>query len=192
MNAVLQFIGRSFVDPKGVATMLNALRLNRGILWSMMALVVCLSVLMMVGTLSIFPAPSQSQLMVLPPFGLAILLGSILVAMVFAFYFTGQMLGGTGRFPGALLLLTWWQAMGVAVQVIQLLTVLILPFMVQVVSIAGFAYLTIALVLAVDVLHGFANIGKAIATIMIAFLGTAFGLALILSLVGVTAQGLAL
>ncbi len=189
MKDVMQFVVRSFVDPKGTARFLNELRLNRGILWSMMVVVVCLSVLMMVGTVSLLSTPEQSQLMVLSPFGLAILLGSILIAMVFAFYFTGQMLGGTGRFPGALLMLTWWQAMGVAVQVLQLIMVMILPALAGVVTIAGFAYLTVALVLAMDVLHGFHNIGKAIGTVLIAFLGTVFGLALILSLVGITTQG---
>ncbi len=191
MNGVANFIGRSLIDPKGTAQMLNALRLNRGILWSMMAVVICLSVLMMVATVALFPAPA-SQLMNLSPFGLAVLLGSILIAMVFAFYFTGQMLGGTGRFPGALLLLTWWQAVGMTIQVLQLLVVIILPGLAGFVSLAGFAYLTVVLVLAIDVLHDFKSIGKAIATVIIAFLGTAFGLAFILSLVGLTAQGLPL
>ncbi len=192
MNGVLQFVGRSLIDPKGTAQMLNAMRFNRGILWSMLVVVVCLSVLMMVATLALLPNPAQSQFMALSPFGLAVLLGSILIAMVFAFYFTGQMLGGTGRFPGALLLLTWWQAMGVAVQVMQLVAVMILPFLAGFVTLAGFAYLTVALVVAIDVLHGFNNIGKAIGTVIVAFLGTAFGLALILSLVGMTAQGMIL
>lgn len=192
MNPVIQFVGRSFRDPKGVAQMLNAMRLNRGILWSMMVVVICLSVIMMVATVSLTPSPADSQFVSLSPFGLAVMLGSVLVAMVFAFYFTGQMLGGTGRFPGALLLLTWWQAMGVAVQVLQIVIVLIMPPLAGVVTLAGFAYLTVALVLAIDVLHGFNSIAKAIATVIIAFLGTAFGLALILTLVGVTAQGLSL
>ena len=45
MNEALIFIGGSLSDPKGTARALEAMRFNRGILWSMLAAVVCVSVI---------------------------------------------------------------------------------------------------------------------------------------------------
>ena len=188
-RAILSLIGRSFVDPRGVARLLNGLRLNRGILWSALAAVVCLSVLMMTAAIAVSGLEEGHPLFALTPFTLAIVLGSSLVAMVFAFYFTGQMLGGTGRFPGALILMTWWQVMALAVQALQLVALGLSTWLAEAISLLGFGYLIVSLAIFIDVLHGFDNIFKAAGTVVLAVLGISFGLALLMTLIGVATLG---
>ncbi len=180
----------SFVNPRGAAVYLNEMRLNRGVLWSFFALVVCLSTLMMVASMALAPLPEETPLTTLTPFGLAIALGSILAAMVFALYFTGQMLGGTGRFPGALLLLTWLQIIGIVINIGQMVVFVVLPALGSLLTMIGFGFMFYMMLHFIDVLHGFNNLGKAFATVLIAGLGAVFGLAIILTLISVTAQGL--
>ena len=187
---LMRLIGRSFADPRGTAQMLNAVRFNRGVLWSLLLLVICLSVLALVMSMWAFPSAVQNPVLLLSPFGLAAILGLILVVMVFALYFTGQMLGGQGRFPGMLLMLTWWQGMAVVLQVCQVVVLLAIPVLGAIVSLAGFVWLIVALVVAVTVAHQFDSAFKGFGTVVLALLGTMFGLALILTLIGVGVQGM--
>ena len=121
------------------------------------------------------------------PFALTIVLGAGLTMMVFAFYLTGQMLGGKGRFPGALLLMIWWQVMAMAIQIVQTLGLVLMPLIGGLISILGLGYLLYCLAVFVDAMHGFGNLFKALMTIVIASFGLLLGMSVILTLIGVTA-----
>jgi hypothetical protein len=123
------------------------------------------------------------------PFALTVILGASLLMMVFALQLTGRMLGGTGRFSAALLLVIWWQSMALLIQVAQTATLLLFPPLAGIVTLAGLAWLVFSLLHLVNVLHGFDNLFKALATVVIGVVGISFGLALLLSLIGVTLQG---
>jgi hypothetical protein len=182
-----QWIGRSFRDPAGVALVLTRLELNRGTLYSMVALVTVLSVLIL--ELGLYLSPADAELLRATPFTLCFILGASLIMMVFALQLTGRMLGGAGQFGSALLLVVWWQAMALIIQVGQTATMLLFPPMAGIVTLAGLAWLVFALLHLVNVLHGFDSLFKALATVVIGVVGISFGLALLLTLIGVTLQG---
>jgi hypothetical protein len=182
-----QWIGRSFRDPAGVALVLTRLELNRGTLYSMVSLVTVLSVLIL--ELGLYLSQADAELLRATPFTLCFILGASLVMMVFALQLTGRMLGGAGQFGSALLLVVWWQAMALIIQVGQTATMLLFPPMAGIVTLAGLAWLVFALLHLVNVLHGFDSLFKALATVVIGVVGISFGLALLLTLIGVTLQG---
>ena len=181
------FIGQSFRDPAGTARALMGVGLSRGTLYSMLALVTVMSVLLL--ELGNALSPAGSAILRLTPFTLCVILGASLIMMVFALQLTGQMLGGQGRFAAALLLVIWWQAMALVIQAAQTLAVLILPPLAGLLTIAGLVWLVFALLHFVNVLHGFDSLPKALATVAIGVVGISFGLALLLTLIGVTLQG---
>jgi hypothetical protein len=182
-----QWIGRSFRDPAGVALVLTRLELNRGTLYSMVALVTVLSVLIL--ELGLYLSPADAELLRATPFTLCFILGASLIMMVFALQLTGRMLGGAGQFGSALLLVVWWQAMALIIQVGQTATMLLFPPMAGIVTLTGLAWLVFTLLHLVNVLHGFDSLFKALATVVIGVVGISFGLALLLTLIGVTLQG---
>ena len=181
------FIGRSLRDPAGIARWLLAFELSRGTLYSMVALVTVLSVLTL--ELGLYLSPVDAEIMRASPFTLCIILGASLVMMVFAVQLTGRMLGGHGRFGAALLLVVWWQAMALVIQVAQTIAMLILPPVAGLLTLAGLVWLVFALLHFVNVLHGFDSLPKALATVAIGVVGISFGLALLLTLIGVTLPG---
>ncbi|WP_394152313.1 hypothetical protein [Loktanella salsilacus] len=182
-----QWILRSLRDPAGVARALMSIGLARNTLYQLVALVTVLSVLML--ELGVYLSPAEAEVLMATPFALAIILGASLLMMVFALQLTGRMLGGTGRFSGALLLVIWWQGMALLIQVVQTATLLLFPALAGIVTLAGLAWLVFSLLHLVNVLHGFDNLFKALATVVIGVVGISFGLALLLSLIGVTLQG---
>lgn len=181
------FLRASLTDPAGVARQLATWQLDRVTLWSMVALVTVLSVLVLVAGL--YLSPAEAAMIVATPFTLTLILGASLIMMVFALQLTGRMLGGTGRFATAILLVVWWQGMALVIQLAQTLALLIIPPLAGVIAIAGLVWLVFALLHFVNVLHGFDSLLKALGTVVIGILGISFGLALLLALIGVTLQG---
>lgn len=188
-NPWLSLVGRTVTDARGVARDLLAMRFDRGTLWSMLVLVSILSVLAFETTQAVIPVNISPNMVRISPYALTVILGSGLVMMVFAFYFVGQVMGGKARFPGALLLMIWWQVMAMALQVVQTLVLLLLPFLANLISLIGLGYMFYLLIIFVDEMHGFANVFRALTTIVLAMIGIIVGLSLILTLIGATAQG---
>ena len=180
-------IARSFRDPAGTARWLLGYDFGRGTLAAMVTLVTILSVLLL--ELNVLLSPPEAEILRLTPFTLCVILGASLMMMVFAIQLTGQMLGGHGRFGSALLLIVWWQAMALVIQVAQTVAMLILPPVAGLLTLAGLVWLVFALLHLVNVLHGFDSLPKALATVAIGLVGISFGLALLLTMVGVTLQG---
>ncbi len=182
-----QFIGASFRDPAGTAAVLKSWHLARGTLVSMVALIVVLSVLVLITGL--YLAAADEAMIVATPFALCLVLGASLIMLMLAIQVTGRMFGGTGTLDQAVLLVVWWQAMALVVQVAQTVIMLIVPPVAGLIAIAGLVWLVFALLHFVNVLHGFNSLLKALATVVIGMVAISFGLALVLTLVGVTLQG---
>ncbi|SHE56842.1 hypothetical protein SAMN05444339_101754 [Loktanella atrilutea] len=181
------FIGGSFRDPAGTARALTRTALPGGVLWQMAALVTVASVLVL--QLGLFLSPAEAAMVGASPFMLCVILGSSLLMMIAAIYWTGRMIGGQGAFAAAILLVVWWQAMALVIQIVQTLALLLFPPLAGIVTLAGLAWLVFALLHLVNVLHGFDSLLKSLGTVVIGVLGISFGLALLLALIGVTLQG---
>ena len=181
------FIKRSLVDPAGVARGLMRQHLSRGTLWSLLALVTVVSTLLV--QLGMMLIPGSATGATFTPFTLTLILGSSLVVMVFAIHLTGQVFGGTGRIDQAILMVAWWQGIGLVIQAAQLVAALVLPPLAGIVTLLGLGWLVFALLHFVNVLHGFDSLFKALGCIAVGILGFSFGIAILLTLLGVTVQG---
>lgn len=190
MNAdirlLFDLILRTFVDPRGVAQQLTSRRYDRGTLWSMCLLVIVLSVLFIALGSALFPSVPQAGIPVVTPMSLGVILGSVLIILVFCIYFTGRALGGTGHFQETLLLMIWHQAVSIALQALQIIVMFIAPVLGGMVSVIGLGFMIFILLHFINVLHGFDSLAKALATLLVALLGMAIGLSIILTLIGVS------
>jgi hypothetical protein len=178
--------------PGAAAELLTGLQLSRGVLWQALALVTVLSVLI-VG-FSPGPMPEAGPIagpspVVLTPFAYTAVLGASLVMLVFALFYTGAALGGTGTFPATLTLVVWLEVFATAIRVVQTLAMLVSPVLGGLVSLVGLGLLVWTLINFVNVLHGFGSLGKAVLTLLLAVMGISFGIALILSLIGAGLPG---
>ena len=188
---LFRLIGQSFTDPVAAANQVYGTRYDRGTLWSALVLVTVVSVLMIAisNALMGVPAELESAVVQISPFTFALILGSSLVVLVFALYFVGQMLGGNGHFPESLLCVIWLQVLSMALQIVQIFAMILLPPLVGIVSLVGLGMILYALVNFINVLHGFDSLLKAFGTFALSLIGIAFGLSMILAIVGVSAQG---
>lgn len=182
---------RTFKDPKPVAEDLIKLRFEHSFLWMFLGLVVICSVLVMVLASAIGPPPPpEMKFLSLSPFAATMMIGSLSVMFVFVLYYVGLAMGGTGSFGSTLVLLSWHQAVSLVFQLFQLLAVLISPTLGAFTAMAGFVALIYVFLQFINALNEFESIGKSIGVLLISAAGLLFGLAIILSIIGVTAEGL--
>ncbi|MBS1302826.1 Yip1 family protein [Loktanella sp. SALINAS62] len=182
-----EFIKWSLFNPADVSRMLMRYTLSRGTVWSMIVLVSIVSTLLVsVGGLISMGAVAAD---VMTPFVLSIVLMSSLTVLIFAIYLTGRMLGGTGRLDQTVLLVAWWQGIGLVIQAVQTVFLLVLPPVSGLLALIGMAWLLFALLHFVNVLHGFDSLLKSLGTVALGVVGFSFGIAIFLTLIGVGVQG---
>ncbi len=98
----------------------------------------------------------------------------------------GKGFGGTGSFEETMLLITWLQFILVCLQVAQTLALVLLPPFAGMIGIGALVLFFWLLVNFVAVLHGFTSLGLVFVGIILSFFGVGFGLALILTMIGLT------
>ncbi len=190
LPALMRLVGMTLVSPSDVATWIVAQRHGRDVLWMALALVAVASVLMLAITQLVLPMPPPSDGAVeVSPLTYTVIVGSLLVMLVFSIFFTGQALGGTGTFPAAIALITWFGAMGIAVRTVLAVVVAIAPSLTATAGLAGAVALLWCLVNFVNVLHGYKSLAKAAGVLALTLVGLLFGVATILALIGVGATG---
>ncbi len=180
-------IWRTLVSPAEVAQRIAGLQLDRATLWSGMALVTITSVLMMALTQILLPGTISEGAVETTPYGMTLILGGLLVMTVFGVYFSGKVLGGTGSFPTALAMVVWLEVFSIVVRALQALVFGLAPGLGSMLTYLGMAVLIWVLVNFVNVLHGFASLGRAAMTVVVAVVGVGSGLALIVTMIGVGA-----
>ncbi|MBI1418175.1 MAG: hypothetical protein GC146_13215 [Limimaricola sp.] len=189
IRGALILVADTLRDPTAVAGRIVARPASRGTLWSALALVVVLSVLLVWVTQGPMAIVLPEGTIDVSPFTYALILGGILVTMIFAVNFTGRMVGGTGGFGATIALVAWLEAVAMVVRLmITLVSYLSLP-VAEILSILGLIALLRCLLAFVNVLHGFASMWKAFGVLVLAFFGMGLGLTILLALIGVGAGG---
>ncbi|MGX9855336.1 YIP1 family protein [Limimaricola variabilis] len=160
--------------------------------WQALTLVVCLSVVLTAlvqGAMPMMPVEATGAGFGLTPFGYAGLLGVSLVLLAAGIAGAGRLLGGTGRFVPALTLVVWLEVLAMALRLVQGVLILVLPPLGGLVGLAGLFWLFWCLTRFIQALHGFNGVGRALVTLFIAFIAIGAGLAMLLALTGLGAQG---
>lgn len=191
LQSFWNLVGRSITEPAEVAREVIATEWRRDTLWTALALVAILNVILLalMQMLSPVPAALEQQGVVLSPFTYTILVGAFLVIFVFAIKGAGGMLGGQGTLDATLVLMVWFQVVSLVLEAAQVVLVLISPFLGGLFGMVSLGVLLWCIVNFIDVLHGFQNKGKAVGTLLLALIGTAMGAALVLMFVGVNVPG---
>ena len=178
-------------DPKAVGEQVKALDLPMGARWEAFALVVLVSaivgqfsILAMTGALTapgLLGTPVQS----------VVIQGGALLIVVQAIHHVGRAMGGTGDFGGALTLATWLQCVMIFFQVIQVITLVILPPLAGIIGVAAMVVFFWLLTNFIAVLHGFTSLGRVFAMIIATAFALVFVLVFFMSMLGLEppAQG---
>jgi hypothetical protein len=135
------------------------------------------ALLMQIGFMLLPPADDRlTAFMMASPLRTAVIQWLILATSVLMIHRVGRAWGGTGSLPDALLIVVWLQVIMLAVQVVQLVALVIAPPLAGLVNIAGMAIFFWLICSFIAELHGFASRLKVLAGV----LGTSFLLALLI------------
>ncbi|NVO23765.1 YIP1 family protein [Donghicola mangrovi] len=182
VSLVWQTILATLRDPDAVAAQLLSLNLSSKAVWHLFGLTIIASVMMFYGTELLLPTGLGQ---VIPPFTLVVMMTANLSVLSFAMLGTGRALEGNARLDQIVLVLSWMQVMLIALQIPQSVLSLAIPSLGDVFSLMVVFYALWLTVRFVKVAHGFETLGRAIASVVLAFTGITLGLVVLMSLLGV-------
>lgn len=173
--------------PREAAEAIIAMHLSRNTAWQLLATVVLVSVVLTESVALLMTAVGMRGMggPFAGPMTLAIVQGSLTVAMVFAIHWVGRAFGGHGRLSDAVALIAWLQFILLCLQVLQIAFLVILPILSWYIGVLGLVVFFWLLTHFVAVLHDFDSLGRAFGMILVAMMGVAVGLMILLSLIGV-------
>ncbi len=191
ISFVFQLILESFTQPRKVAEYLISRKLSRNSNWLILGLVAVLSALVLSAVSAVTPAPPDVQTLSLSPWIAAVFVGVVMLTLVFALFYVGQWMGGTGSLDDTILIISWHQGITVAFQIAQLALVLLSPSLGAIANLIGIIFLFYVLLQFIDVLHGFGSLAKAFGTFAVAMVCMMLGMAVLMSMLGFSALGAA-
>ena len=178
---------QSLMEPAQMAAEVLALRLPKEAMWTGLALVAVLNVLLLGIVQMVSPATAelQKQMVTLTPFSYLGIIGAFLTFLVFMLVHAGRMMGGTGTIEASLTLLVWFQALSLTLEFIQIVIVLISPTIAGLFELVPLGAIIWVFINMIRVLHDFDGLGKSVIVIFIALIGTVLGTGLVMSLLGI-------
>lgn len=179
---LLKMVQFSIQSPKEGAEMVLSAKPSREILWSMLVLVVALTVILAQVMTYIAPPPPEAQDLMpfrSSPVMFALVMWGLLVLMVFCTHYIGQMFGGQGALDDSLMVVIWLQSILLVIQVVQIFLALLSPIVAGLFGLA-FGLLSIWIfVNFVAVVHGFKNLALVLVGIVVSMFGVVFGLSIL-------------
>ncbi|MEO1641184.1 MAG: YIP1 family protein [Pseudomonadota bacterium] len=187
----MRIVWDSIMEPSDAARKVIAANVSRDTLWTAMALIIVLNVLLvaLLQFVAQVPMPIEGESAGLSPFSYTAIFGIFLVLLVFGVHYSGQAIGGVGTTAGSLAVIVWFQAISLTLEAIQVVIVLISPAIASLFGMISLGALIWCFVNFVNVLHGFDNIGKSILVIVLALISTAICSGIILMMFGITTPG---
>ncbi|MEL6840003.1 MAG: YIP1 family protein [Pseudomonadota bacterium] len=191
LQSWMRVVWMSVTQPAEMAGKVLGMQFPRDALWTALALVAVINVLLLGLLQFVLPqtADTQDQIITLSPFGYLAIFGAFLTFMIFMLVHAGRMMGGEGTVEGTLTLLVWFQAVSLTLEAMQVLLVLVSSAVAALFGLISLGALIWIFVNLVNVLHGFANIGKAIVVIFMALIGTVLGTGLVMGMLGIAPPG---
>jgi hypothetical protein len=175
-------------SPRTAAQKIISLNLSRDILWSSLVLVACLNSIitglsLLLGDASVLPTLLRNPILFFAIFA------GIQVLSIHAFYWTGLAIGGKGDLGDVLALLVWLQALQLVAQVVLFVLVFVSPGLTDILAMAVSVF---ALWITVNFLTEALNLPSllhAVGAMVLAAIGIAFGLMILVGLIGLGAMG---
>lgn len=189
---LVRLIAKTLQDPQGAARQIIAIELSKPVLWNLLLLIVILSVLLTYGTVLISGQAIAALAMAGSPMMLTLLFFGQLVLLVFAIFWTGKALGGTGRLEDFAALLAWLQTIWLIAQVFQSILLVVSPSAAQFFGVVAIVYGLWIVSNFIAVAHGFPSWVKGVGVLVLSTLGVVVGLSVLLSIIGISTLGLSL
>ncbi|MFD2739256.1 YIP1 family protein [Sulfitobacter aestuarii] len=188
--ALAPLVQATLFTPRQAAAVILAYRPGRDVLWTALALVAALNTLILVLLLAASPPQMALPGYFEAPLALFFLLTGLLVIYVYALYWAGWALGGQGDIDTVLMLVIWLQSLRAAAQLAILLIALLLPPLGMILSLMVAVWGVWILLNFIVTALQLPTLFHAIATLVVAGIGLILGLGLLISFIGITAQGL--
>lgn len=187
----MRAVWTSIMEPSESARKALAMDIPAQALWTGLALVAVLNVILVALLQLISPMPQamQDQGFALSPFGFFAIIGIFFVLFVYGIFYAGRMIGGQGTLQASLTIVVWFQAVSLTLEAIQFALVLISPAIGSIFGLLTLGALIWCFMNFINVLHGFDNLGKALGAIVLALIGTALISGIILAVLGVGPTG---
>ncbi len=186
LATVSALVRLSLSRPREAAARIVALNVPDDARWLGFVIVVVLSVL--VGQVSVLLMGDdgfQGGMLFMAMFQTMLLLG-----MVVAVQGVGRALGGKGSFPDTLLLVAWLQFVMLVFQLLQIVSLLLVPALFGMITIISLVFFMFMLTNFVMALHGFTSPVKVFVGIIFSFFAIALVLAILLGIMGIGPGGL--
>ncbi len=184
LSTLTALLRETLSDPRSAARRVIAIDMPDAARWQALLLVVVLSVILVQVALMISPGGAAMGPMGAAPVQAGLLQGVALVMMVAAVHFIGRAMGGSGSFGQALIVIVWLQFVTLCFQILQIVTLIIVPPLAGVVALASLAVFLWLLVSFVQELHGFRSRALVFVMILMSFFAIAFVLSIALAMLG--------
>ena len=185
LNALLAMAWRTVKNPREGASEVLSLGIPREALWPALALVVVLSILLAQITAMTVAGSGMVGPMMAGPAVTGLFQLFLLVLMIFAIFWVGRAMGGRGTLDETALIVTWLQFIMVCLQVVQTVTLIVIPPLAGIVGVASLILFLWLLTNFVAEVHGFASLAQVFLMILVSAFGIAFVLSILLSIAGV-------
>ncbi|MEL6685155.1 MAG: YIP1 family protein, partial [Pseudomonadota bacterium] len=125
----MRAVWTSVMEPSDSARKVINMNVPRDALWTGLALVAVLNVIlvMLLQWVSPMPVAFEDRTLILSPFGFTAVMGTFLVLFVFGTYYAGKILGGAGSLIATLAIIVWFQSISLTLEAVQLVLILISP-----------------------------------------------------------------
>lgn len=178
-------------DPRRAAGRVLDFDIGRNELWMALLLATALNAILFSLSHYLFPSPLPLSRIFENPMLYAIVQGGGLVILIFVLTWVGNMLGGKGQLGDVLRVMVWLQFMRVLAQVAVVFIGVVLPVLGGIVSLAILVLSLWILLHFLNAAHRFNSLGRSFLVLLLAGLGLSFGISIILTLIGVSATGIA-
>lgn len=189
LDGFLKLALQSVTNPREVAALLLSIRPSREALWTAFALVVVLNALIFSASLLMNPLGVPDFLS--SPVVFMTMQAGALAASILALTWTGRLFGGKARIEEIGLLLIWLQGLRVLVQIALLL---IIPLSASLAGLGTMAATALGVWIAVNFIDEAHELGgplRALAVLVLGMLAMAFAISILLTLAGVSPEGIA-
>ncbi len=184
LSALAALLRETLSNPRSAARRVMSIDMPDAARWQALLLVVVLSVILVQIALLLSPGGAATGPMGAAPIQAGMLQGAALIMMVGAVHFIGRAMGGAGSFGQALIVIVWLQFVTLCFQLVQILTLIILPSLAGLVALASLVVFLWLLVGFVQELHGFRSRAMVFVMILMSFFAIAFVLSIVLAILG--------
>lgn len=187
---LLPLVRETLQSPRATAQKLIALDLPGQVLWLMLATIATVSVLLAQLTALIFlPLVTGAEAVyLLSPLVMAAMQLGVLVLTVYAVFYIGAMMGGSGSLNAVLTLTCWLQFVMICVQLVQTVALLVLPFLAELITLGGLILFLWLFTVFVATAHGFQNLLAVFGMILVSTLAIIFVLTFVLAILGISLE----